>query len=154
HLVEFAEKLSAAKSSAAAVEMSMLPALPAAGTLPPGVMITSAGYVIFYTVTPEKGRMRHRLSLSRGGASLTRSAGSFLVAYMRHLLELGPIEHSVGISEEARYHLDFELDTRAHEAFMKQRVRVPERSEAPAVARRCLAERSALRFDTPSLPGA
>lgn len=154
HLVEFAEKLATAKSSAGAVELAMLPPVPAAGTLPPGVMITSAGYVIFYTVSPERGRVRHRLSLSRGGERLTRSAGSFLLAYVRHLLELGTIEHSVGVSPEARYHLDFDLETKAHEAFMTQPSLVPGRAEAPAIARRCLAERASLRITPPSLPRA
>lgn len=120
--------------------------------LPPGAARTGAGLILFYRVDREDEVWRHHFSIFCEGGFFAQSTGRFLFAYLHHLMGLEVVEVSLGLSDNGRYHLTWQLDDAAQSEFVQREVPVPAEDELQGVLEQCWSAASQVRIGRVTLP--
>ncbi len=146
HLLETAEALEAVKRAALERPIAS-PADFAPLPRDPRVLATSAGLLLFYTVSRLDRQYNHHLSLSAAGGYLPRVAGETLLLYFADLLGIPYNRLQLSVSPTTVRHAEFVLDEKEQAELARRRVAPLAEKRLPELRKDWLLARETLTWE-------
>ncbi len=126
HLLEVARQLDAVKRAACRLPLSS-PAAFAPIPQDPRLLATSAGLLVFYTISRDGSSSSHQLSLSVVGGYTPHRAGETLLFFLTRLLGVAYDRLELTVSASTVHHAQFVLNEKEQAELLRRPIKPPQR---------------------------